>query len=396
MDVAKRLFDSKRELETTRCELKQLKLRVFYNRAPASICSMPLVPSPLNDKTVPDDGWQRAFNQQQKSIQCQRLDAMIPLIAKAEVHLHRCRTTFDAEWTRMQDNHRNLVANRGMSTVLYTLIEQRLQIISDQVNDQYEYKTNFYLRSSFDDAHASTSTGFTSSTIVDTSQTLNDRQLQLLNRGPSYVPACHIRMRPSVPDDTIIKKQYLPLKRQVVHLLTKCHVNIARSMEIEKKINELFQDCFSPVPSARLVERAVEESKVVRSIRHALKKNDLVIRRTADQMNTFYVTDAFMFESKADACLTNTDVYERLLDLNPHNDRADGWHWTDEMKEMIESMNAALETLKTKKALPADVVQALLTNPAKVQLPRVCFLPDISKKVIAMLVSSSIASCLFI
>ena len=382
MDVAKRLFAAKRELETARGELKELKCRVFYNRAPASICSMPLVPSPLNDKAVPDDGWQRAFHQQQTSVQCQRLDAMIPLIAKAEVNLHRCRTIFDAEWNQMHDNHRNLVANRGMSTTLYTLIEQRLQIISDQVRDQYEYKTNFYLRSSFDDVDITSTMGFLSSTIVDTSHVLSDRQMQLLNRGPSYVPPCQMRVPPSMAAvlDDVVKKQYLPLKRQVVHLLNKCHVNIARSMEVEKSINELFQDCFSVVPSSHLVERAADEGKLVRSIRRSLRKNDLVVRRTADQMNTFYVTDAFAFECKADEYLTNTDVYERLLDLDEHT------HRSDEMKEMIESMNAALETLKTKKALPADVVQTLLTNPSKVQLPRLCFLPDISKKVIATFV----------
>ena len=377
--MAQRLFAAKHELETARGELKELKLRVFYNRAPASICSMPLVPSPLNDKAVPDDGWQRAFNQQQTSIQVQRLDAMIPLIAKAEVHFHRCRTIFDAEWNKMQENHRNLVANRGMSTTLYNLIEQRLQIINDQVRDQYEYKTNYYLRSSFGDADGTSPVEFLSSTIVDTSHAFNDRQLQLLNQGPSYVPPCQMRVPPSMPAvlDDVVKKQYLPLKRQVVHLLNKCHVNIVRSMEVEKRINELFQDCFSVVPSHHLAERAIDEGKLVRSIRRSLKKNDLVVRRTADQMNTFYVTDAFMFECKADEYLTNTDAYERLLDLDEHT------HGSDEMKEMIDSMNTALEMLKTKKALPADAVQTLLTNPSKVQLPRLCFLPDISKKVIA-------------
>jgi hypothetical protein len=181
---------------------------------------------------------------------------------------------------------------------------------------------------------------------------------------------------PAVLDD-VVRKQYLPLKRQVVHLLNKCHVNIVRSMEVEKRINELFQDCFSVVPSTHLAERAIDEGKLVRSIRRSLRKNDLVLRRTADQMNTFYVTDAFMFESKADEYLTNTDAYERLLDLDEHT------RGSDEMKEMIDSMNVALETLKTRKALPADVIQTLLTNPSKVQLPRLCFLPDISTKVIA-------------
>lgn len=386
MDVAKRLFAVKHELETACGELKELKLRVFYNRAPASIGAMPLVPSPVNDKSVSDDGWQRVFHQQQTSIQCQRLDAMIPLIATAEVNVHRCRTIFDAEWNKMRDNHRNLVANRGIPTTLFHLIEQRLQIIHEQVTDQYEYRTNFYLRSSFDQADTSSAVGFLSPTIVDTSQKLSDRQLQLLNRGPSYVPPCQWRVPSSstsavlADDDDIVKKQYLPLKRQVVHLLNKCHVNIARSMEVERRINELFQHCFSVGPSTQLVERAIDEGKLVRSIRRSLKRNDLVLRRTADQTNTFYVTDACMFERKADEYLARTDAYERLLDVDEHT------HGSNEMKEMVESMNAALEMLKTKKTLPADLVQTLLTNPNKVQLPRLYFLPDISKKVIAPLV----------
>jgi hypothetical protein len=384
--VAKRLFAVHYELETARGELKHLKLRVFYDKAPASIGSMRLAPSPLNDKTVPEDGWQRAFHQQQTSIQCQRLDAMIPLIVNAEVKFYRCRAIFDAEQTKMNDNHRNLVANKGMSTTLCNLIAQRLQIITDQVHDQYEYKTNYYLRSSFDDADTTAPVGFLSSTIVDTSQPLNNRQLQLLNRGPSYVPPSS--MPAVVDDDDAIKKLYLPLKRQVVHLLNKCHVNIARTMDIEKKIHELFQDCFSLVPSTDLIERAVDEQKLVRSIRRSLKKNDLVVRRTADQMNTFYVTDAYAFECKADEFLMKTDAYQRLLDLDEHTGGG-GQHGSDEIKRMIESMNAALDTLKAKKALPADEIQTLLINPAKVQLPRLCFLPDVSHKVIAPLFNSS-------
>ena len=88
------------------------------------------------------------------------------------------------------------------------------------------------------------------------------------------------------------------------------------------------------------------------------------------------MNDARTFNEKAADVLSRTDAYKCLFRLNEHNG---GQHWSDEVKEMIESMNAALEILKRKKALPVDVIETLLTNHAKVQLPRLCFLPAISK-----------------
>ena len=382
MDVAKRLFVARDALDNARGALQELKLRVLCNRPPASVCAALIVPSAPNETAVPDDGWQRLFDQQQKSMQRERLNSMVQLIADAEVKFHRCRTNFDAERTRMHDNHRNLVLGKGMSTALCNLIEQRLQLITERVRDKYNYMTQYHLRSSFD--HADDAVGFLSATIVDTSHSLNARQMQLLNRGPTYVPPCQLHLPSSSSSssvalstvDDIVKKKYAPLKRQVVHYLNKCHVNIARSMEIEKKIDEQFRDHFSLAIPTHLVERAVDEDRLVRSIRRSLKKNDLVLCRTANQMNTFYLTDARTFNEKAADVLAKSDAYKLLFRLNEHNG---GQHWSDEVKEMIDSMNAALEILKRKKALPADVIETLLTNHLKVQLPRLCFLPDISK-----------------
>jgi hypothetical protein len=380
MDVAKRLFVARDALDNARGALHELKLRVFYNKPPASVCAALIFPSAPNETTVPDDGWQRLFDQQQKSMQRERLDSMVQLIADAEVKLHRCLTSFDAERTRMHDNHRNLVLGKGMSTSLCNLIEQRLQLITERVRDKYNYITQYHLRNSFD--HIDDAVGFLSSTIVDTSHSLNARQMQLLNRGPAYVPPCQLHARtssssaPSVLDDTATR-HYAPLKRQIVHLLNKCQVNIARAMEIEKKIDTLFRAHFSSLAaSTHLTERAVDEDRLVRSIRRSLKENNLVLRRTANQMNTFYLTDARTFDEKAANVLTMTDAYKLLFHLNEHNG---GQHWSDEVKEMIDSMNAALQILKRKKALPVDVIETLLTNHLKVQLPRLCFLPDISK-----------------
>jgi hypothetical protein len=387
MDVAQRLYAAKHDMEQARDELRELKLRVFYNKPPTFIDSLSKVDT-LAATTASDQGWQRACDREEKSIRQKRLDSMVRLITDAEVKFYARRTKFNTERKTMYDNHRNLEPNKGMSTTLHDLIERRMQIITDQVEDKNDYRTEFYFRHSYDDddenattaAHARV-TGFTSSTIVGVNRhPLNSQQMQLLNRGPSYVSPC--QMYSSIgndkDDDDVLKKQYAPLKRQLVRLFAKWQVNLARTMEIEKKINEHFQEHFALAIPSTLVERAIGEQQLIRSIRCSLKKHQLVLRRTADQMATFYLGDAFVFDEQADLYLTKTDAYKRLLNLSDDDGQQQQQCWSEQVNEMISSMNSALDVLKRRNVLPVDVIQKLMTNDAsKVQLPQLYFLPDV-------------------
>ncbi|CAF3392422.1 unnamed protein product [Rotaria socialis] len=62
----------------------------------------------------------------------------------------------------------------------------------------------------------------------------------------SYVPPCQQPVSSvSQSVDDIVKKLYIPLKRQLNHVFTKHHINIALSMEIQQKLEHQFKDLFS-------------------------------------------------------------------------------------------------------------------------------------------------------
>ena len=93
--------------------------------------------------------------------------------------------------------------------------------------------------------------GFHPRTIIDTEHCLTEQQLQLLNRGPTYVPPCqmHVSSASSSPSslDEIVKKQYAPLKHQLASLFSKYSVNVALQFTIKNQVYERFQR-LSPCP----------------------------------------------------------------------------------------------------------------------------------------------------
>ncbi|CAF4975871.1 unnamed protein product, partial [Rotaria sp. Silwood1] len=87
-----------------------------------------------------------------------------------------------------------------------------------------------------------------SNMIITTNQHgLNDKQLQLLNRGPTYIPLCQIK---------------------------------ALRTEIQTKIEDQFRYLFSnSTPSDLQQQRALYEKNLIQTIRSSLKKNNLILRR---------------------------------------------------------------------------------------------------------------------
>ena len=342
IQVAKRLYETKHEVERYKREVIELKMRVFFDKPPVSF----------------------------DTIERKKMDTMVIQIARAEARFSQCQKVFHVEWKKMWENHRNLVSNKGMSTSLHHLIERRLKNITDKLRDIYSYRINYYLRCAYADEKPTS--GFTSTRMaMHTTFRFNDRQQRLLNRGPTYVPPGQMHISSSYSSiDAMVKKLYAPLQHRLASFFSKYHVNIALSMELEKQASEQFQDLFMISIPSTLRHRAIYEKELVQSIRHSLMKNSLVLRRTADQMNTFYVGDASIFEGKADDFLNTTDAYKALLTVE-----GDG----NEFNEMIDSINSALSILKRRKALDHETVDWLRLDPAKVQLPYLYFLPDIGK-----------------
>ncbi|CAF1295590.1 unnamed protein product [Rotaria sp. Silwood1] len=119
------------------------------------------------------------------------------------------------------------------------------------------------------------------------------------------------------------------------------------------------------------------EKNLIQSIQTSLKKNNLILRRTADNMNIFYLGNLQDFESKADKYLTTSEDYDILFNMNDVNNEKP---FNVAFKEMIESMNSLLEKLKTHKAISSDLYERFIADPNKVKLPYLYFLPNLSNE----------------
>ena len=174
----------------------------------------------------------------------QRLDLMAVYFKEAERMYYQKQSIFDGELSQMWKNHRQLVRNQGMTTVLINLVQQRLGNITNRWRDLYHYRVDYYLRNAYDDTLTAANSndypkqskktdGFLCDIIISTKHSFNDQQLQLLCRGPSSVPPCQIYISSSYASiNDVIKRQYAPLRHQLTNLFSKYKINIALSMEI--------------------------------------------------------------------------------------------------------------------------------------------------------------------
>jgi hypothetical protein len=122
-------------------------------------------------------------------------------------------------------------------------------------------------------------------------------------------------------------------------------------------------------------ERAIYERKIVQSIRRSLNENNLILRRTADNQNTFYLGNAQDFEAKANDYLAKTDAFEVLITIDEHNPN----EWHNDLNKIIKSMNFILKIMHIKNALHDDLFNRLHIDATNIELPYLYFLPDVSK-----------------
>ena len=334
---------------------------------------------------------QPILNKNELLLSQQKLDLMAVYINEAERMYYQKQSIFDGELSQMWKNHRQLVRNQGMTTALINLMQQRLDNITNRWRDLYHYRVDYYLRNAYDDTMTATNTNdhpqhskktdeFLFNIIISTKHSFNNQQLQILCRGPSYVPPCQMYISSSYASiNDVIKRQYAPLRHQLTNLFSKYKINIALSTEIQKKVYDEFKHLFSISIPANLRERALYEKKLIQSIRSSLQKNNL-LRRIADNKNTFYIGDRHEFRMKGEHFLDRSFVYKILISKNDQlTHEQQQQERNTQMKEMIESMNLLLEELRKRKSSDSKTINQLRLDASQVQLPYAYFLPDISQ-----------------
>jgi len=199
---------------------------------------------------------------------------------------------------------------------------------------------------------------------------LSYEQLAFLNRGPTYVSPCQMHVSSTASLDQTLTKQMAPLRRQLTKLFTKYQVDLSRRMNFEPDIQQLFDDSFSLPISSALEERVLYEKQLIKLIRHQIKRDGLILRRTADDNNTYYLGRFNDFNFQANEYIQNSISYEIIKIIDETNTEQ------QQLVEIIRSIDLALEILHRRKLITEEHLSTLKINKkSNINLPYLYFLP---------------------
>jgi hypothetical protein len=219
---------------------------------------------------------------------------------------------------------------------------------------------------------------FAPSIIIDTihAQNLTIEQLQFLNQGPTYVPPGQMHVSSSFTTllDMVLQ-QSLPLRHQLSSLFSNSNIHNTHTMTFEEEIFKLFKNSFSlPLPLS-IEKRALNEKNLVRSIRLYLKENNLILTRTADQQNLFYLTNVNDFERKIHDYFKTTDSFQLLVSVDENRNE----EIQLQLDKIVDTINLQLQTMYHDKHIKEEQLKHLIINRSKVEFPYFFFLPHRTK-----------------
>ena len=148
-------------------------------------------------------------------------------------------------------------------------------------------------------------------------------------------------------------------------------------MNFEKEIQQFFHESFVQAISAVIEERAIYEKKLVQSIQYQLKKNRLMLRRTADNNNTYYLGQIDEFEQKENNYMQNaTSTFELIgtVDNESYTER----YYLNRVSQAIDSDLVNLvhcQLITNDKRIKLNSTSSQKTT---MNLPYLYFLPDIN------------------
>ena len=209
--------------------------------------------------------------------------------------------------------------------------------------------------------------------IQHTAHHFSFEQIQLLNRGPTYVVPAQMRLfNTQQVLDSILIEQFVPLRKQLLSIFTRFSLDLARQQTFRRSLEQQFLQSFSSTVPNHIQQRAKYEQKLLQSIQSKLTYDDLILRRTADDFNTFYLDNYNNFNRLCQNQLESSTYFELVTSLDVNNPNAEQQYLT----ELIVSMDTFLQGLQQKKELHMEYfIKLQLAKKTNLQLPYLYFLP---------------------
>ena len=217
---------------------------------------------------------------------------------------------------------------------------------------------------------------------------LTSEQIRFLNRGPTYVVPCQMHTASNLPPNEILTKQIIPLRQQLTKLFTKYPVDLSLRWNFEKSMQQQFIKSFNvPVPTS-IEKRTIYEKQLIGSIHYQLKRDQLILRRTADQYNTYYLGDRHGFNTMAKDYIENKNNFEMIGMIDPVNTEQ------KQLNDIIKSIDLALDQLEQKKLIPMDYLTKFqIRKETNINLPYLYFLPEITNQDNHITLQPRLSSC---
>ncbi|CAF1468680.1 unnamed protein product, partial [Rotaria sordida] len=362
--IFENLTQAKYEKETSKFDVAILKQRIVYNHLPQSFESLK-IPPPISFDTITDTmTCQRLKDRCEKILQRTKSEMMMIYITTAEAKMNEYEKKFDTDLAKMKENQCSGPSHKKLTQTMLNIMERRFQNINERLTCLYKLKLRFFVKAPTE-------------------------QVTFLNRGPTYVPPCqiHILSKSSLILAQIVTKQMAPLQRELAKLFIKYPIDLSRQMHFENGIEQLFNESFlQPMPSV-LEERALYEKQLILSIRYQLNKDQLILRRTADEMNTYYLGRLNEFNQKSNEYIQNSTCYELIETINEINTEQ------QQLEGIIQSIDLQLEILYQRKLIKEDhLIRLSIGKKTNINLPYLYFLPETNENV-HMSVQPRLSSC---
>ena len=153
-----------------------------------------------------------------------------------------------------------------------------------------------------------------SSPFIQVDLQLTPQQMSMFISGFKYIIPGQSRLCARKPIDTIITEQYHNISTIVKSCLRDHHIFVtdARAKQAFSTLERLIRDVYSRPLPRKLLRRAQQEYKIVRSVQRLLRqRTDVIIRRT-DKSKVFYIGKLDDFERKAQEYMMKTQAYEEM------------------------------------------------------------------------------------
>jgi hypothetical protein len=364
--------------DTAKLNVTILKERLVHNHLPSTFTSIE-IPLPIPLTAIENNEIrQRLSERYDKILQETKSKMMLMYIAVQEAQAEGYQQIYDRDHAESE----NLT-----STESYKRLTPTLQLSFQSFKLHVSIKNEFFRQNSdgqtldcirrSDHSKMYHTGGCTPILYQNTLHRLSEqKQVMFLNRGPAYVSPCQLHTL-SYSTNTrnslqqILQKQMAPLRRQITKLFREYPIAISRETLFDDTIQTLFTNSFSTAVPPKLKQRAEEEKQLIQSIRHYLKQNRLILRRTADDCNTYYIGSLEDFHSKSQQYIENSTNYEIHGGIHEDNDEQ------KQLDDILQSIDFSLNNLKERKLITEEQVLKLsLRHRKDIQLPALYFLPN--------------------